>query len=291
MLKKYDFVFSELPVDQVAQDPDQPRKSFGTNGEGDENRLLRSIRDYGIEEPIKVTEVEKGRYIIIDGHRRYICSQKLGLATVPCRIYPKLESGELEARRYEMQNNRRPWKPLERSEALERIKNAMNFRTNHELADYLHLSKTAVTMSFALRRQNLNYISLMEKYELDDSYQFEFVTMYPKLRKIRNHEVSGILKILFEKIQHKVIYRAKDLRKIGKIFLRASTNEQEIFDFLSDPDMTIDELSQKTSQSGFLFNIEQLTEEIAEKLRDGIDFDHKEKVGLKQLIGVLQKSL
>lgn len=287
-MQSYKFVFRELPIEQVERDPKQPRKDFGT--EGDENRLLTSIRDYGIEEPIKVSEVEEDRYIIIDGHRRYICSQKIGMKTVPCRIYPKLGQGELETRRYEMQNNRRPWKPLERSEALERIKNCMGFHTNHELADYLHLSKALVSMVLNLRKQKLDYISLMEKYDLSENYRFEFVTMLPKMRKIREIEVDDIIKILFEKINHKVIYRAKDMRKLGKIFLHASANEEELYNFLKDPDMTLPELEQRTVQSGFSIHIEQAIQQIASKVKDGISFTSQEKGLLLQLSRLLGKA-
>jgi ParB/RepB/Spo0J family partition protein len=288
-MQKHDFIFQDLPIEQVERDPNQPRKDFGA--EGDENRLLTSIRDYGLEEPLKVSEVGVNRYIIIDGHRRYICSQKLGSKTVPCRIYPKLSSGELETRRYEMQNNRRPWKPLERSEALERIKNSLGLHTNHALADYLHLSKTMVSMALGLRKQKLDYLSLMEKYDLTENYRFEFVVMLPKIRKIRELEVDDIIKILFEKIKHKVIYRAKDLRRLGKIFLRASANEQEIYNFLKNTDTTIDELEQRTVQSGFSLHIEEVIQEVATKLRDGISFSQAEKTALEQLATLLQKAL
>jgi ParB/RepB/Spo0J family partition protein len=283
------FDFKELSIDYVERDPNQPRKDFGT--EGDENRLLVSIQNYGIEEPLKVSEVAPNRYIIIDGHRRYICSKKLGLSTVPCRIYPKLEEGELETRRYEMQNNRRPWRPLERSEALERIKNAKGFHTNHELADYLHLSKTMVSMALNLRKQKLDYISFMEKYDLPESYRYELVILLPKIRKIREFEVDDIFKILCEKIKHKVIYRAKDLRKLGKIFLRASANGQELYNFFSDPDMTLDELEQRTAQSGFSLHIEQAIHEIGEKVKDGIEFTRAEKDVLLELLGLLKKAI
>lgn len=288
-MNNHAFTFREVPIEEIERDRYQPRKDFGT--EGDENRLLASIRTYGLEEPIKISEVGDGRYIIIDGHRRYICAQKLGMKTVPSRIYPKLSQGELETRRYEMQNNRRPWRPLERSESLERIKNCLGFLTNHELADYLHLSTTTVSMTLGLRKQKLDFLSKMEKYDLSEAYRFEFVIMHPKIRKIREFEVDDIIDILFEKIQHKVMFRAKDLRKLGKIFLRASANEQELYDFLTNKDMTIDELEQRTVQSGFSLNVEETIKEIATKLRDGVEFSSKEKDMLKRLSVLLKKAI
>jgi hypothetical protein len=81
------------------------------------------------------------------------------------------------------------------------------------------------------------------------------------------------------------------LRTIGKIFLRASANEQEIYNFLSDPDMTLGELEQRTVQSGFSLHLEQAMQQIAQKLKDGIGFSSKEKDVLLQLSTVLRKAI
>ena len=293
-MTKQGLIFKELPIELVERDMHQPRKEFGTGkdgSDGDENRLRNSIKQYGIEEPIKVSEISENRYIIIDGHRRYICAQALGMKQVPCRIYSKMSEGEFETRRYEIQNNRRPWKPLERSEALERIKGCLGFHTNHELADYLNLSKTAVQMALQLRKQKLDYLGLMEKHDLPETYRYEFVIMMAKIRKIRDLEVDDIIKIIFKKIEHKVIYRGIDLRKIGKIFLRATINEKEIYDFLQDVDMTVSELEQRTLQSGFALLIDQLIQKIAQKREEGIAFSQNEKTYLAQLATLLKKAV
>lgn len=273
----------------MQRDPDQPRKDFGT--EGDENRLLVSIRLYGIEDPIKVSELEDNRYLIIDGHRRYICAQKLGLQAVPCRIYPKLNPGELESRRFEMQNNRRSWRPLERSEALERIKEAMGFRTIKEVALHLGMNEGLVANCLQMRKQKMDYIELMEKYNLSESYRLEFVRLKPKIRKIRNLEVDEIIIKLFDKVHHKVIRSSHDFRRIGRVFLRATANEEELYRFLSDPDITVTELEQRTLQSGFSLHIEQVIQQVTGKRKDGIAFSSQERQFLERLRDLLNETL
>jgi ParB/RepB/Spo0J family partition protein len=84
--KSYPFTFLELSIDVIETDPNQPRKAFGLRAGGDHNRLLKSIRHYGIEEPIKVSEIAAERYIIMDGHRRFTCAKELGFKIVPCWI-------------------------------------------------------------------------------------------------------------------------------------------------------------------------------------------------------------
>lgn len=289
MQNNTDYTYQKLPIETIECDPDQPRKDFGT--EGDKNRLKVSIKENGILAPLAVTEYELGKFKIINGHRRYIVAKELGYKTIPCIVYPKLGKGDLETNRFEIQINQRRWKPSERSEALNRIKTEKGFKSNKDLAEYLGLSETVVANSIQLRNLALEYISLMEKYQLSESYRTEFMRLKPKLRKLGDMEVSDIIVNIFERIQNHVIRNAKDLRKLGRIFLRARANEKELIKFLSDPDMTIEELEQCTLQSGSSLLIEQLIKYVSTKRQNGVDFSSQEKEFLKQLQELLNDTL
>lgn len=288
-MDKNNYKYQDLPLEQIQCDPDQPRKDFGT--EGDENRLRVSIKENGILDPVKVSEFEGNKFIIIDGHRRYIIAKDLKFKTLPCIVYPKLKKGDLETKRFEIQTNQRRWKPSERSEALNRIKTEKEFKSNRELAQYLGLSETVVANSLQLRNLVVEYLSLMEKYELSEAYRIEFMRLKPKLRKIGSIEINDIIVNLFERIQHHVIKSAKDLRKLGRIFLRATANEKELNNFLSDSDMTIEELEQHTLQSGSSLLVEQLIKYISTKRQKGVDFSFQEREFLEQLRTLLNEAL
>lgn len=281
------YKYQELPTNQIELDSDQPRKYFGTDG--DKNKLRLSIDKRGILHPIAVNQLEDKRYIIIDGHRRYIVAKEIGLNSIPCIVYSKLKPADLEISRFEMQNNRRQWRPLERANSFERIKKLLHFKTNQQLADYFGYSKTLVNNSLQLREIALNYLELMKEYGLSESYHVEFVRLKPKIRKIGNFEVQDIIINLFERVQNKVIQSAKDFRKLGRIFLRASANEQALIAFLSDPDMTIRELEKQTTQSGLSFYVEQLMQQISKKKSNGEDFSPPEKEFIDQLRLLLNK--
>ncbi len=274
-------VFMELPIAKIEKDSDQPRRNLGEKY--DEHRLKTSIKDYGIEEPLKVSEREPGRFIIMDGHRRFTCAQSLGLKTIPCRIYPRMHEGEFEARRFQMQNNRKPWKPLERAQSINRIRNGLGFKTLKDLAEFLYMSQSSVGYSLALRDIRVDYTDMMEKYKLNQSYRTEFLKLKDKLRKIRTFEVDQIVEIIFDKVAHQVIKNAKEFRVLKRTFLRANANSSELYQFLKNPDMTTKELEQRALQSGSSLLIEQLIQKITEKRKDGISFSTKEKDCLKQL--------
>ena len=274
MIQKQKTEFLELKIDQIELDDNQPRKEYGSKL--DQEKLASSISQFGLQEPLMVSQVEDNRYIIIDGHRRYLCLKELGIEKAMCQVYPKLSDGEFEARRYEKQNNRKGWKPMEKSTSLHRIMTKLGIDTNQELAILLNLSRTTVSNSLQLRDQKLEYLELMQEYKLSEAYRMEFVRLRPKLRKIRNFEVPHIVEIIFEKVRNKVIRSSKDFRKISRVFLRAAANEQELHAFLSNPDMTVSELDLKTIQSGFSLHLTQLIEEIANKRKTDVPFTAKE---------------
>jgi len=278
--------FMEIPINILEEDPQQPRSK--TNTEQDRNRLLVSLKELGLQQPVSVTEYAKGKYRIIDGHRRYRCAQDLKWEKIPCRVYPILEDADLERVRFEIQNNRRPWKPLERSHALTRMKQSGGY-TDDQLAEMLFVSRALVTNSIMLGKQKEEYLKLMEEYDLSESYQAEFTKLRPKLRKIREFEVGDIAKNLFERTQHSVIRSAKDFRTLGRIFLRATANEALIFEFLSNPDMTVKDLEQQTVQSGFSLWVENLIQKIGGKKQEGIAFSTQEKAILIELRDLLTK--
>ncbi len=290
-------VFKEISIGELEEDPKQPRDNKNTDK--DRNRLLVSLEALGLQQPIAVTELAKGQYRIIDGHRRFRCVKELGWKTVPCRVYPQLDPVELERVRFEIQNNRRPWKPLERSKALAQMKQAGKY-TDDELAELLFVSRTVVTNSLLLGKQKEEYKNLMEEYDLSESYRTEFIKLRPKLRNIRRMEgekivdeitIDEIIKNLFDRVSCSIIKSAKDFRTLGRIFLRATANEVLIYEFLKNPDMTVRDLEQSTVQSGFSLWVENLIKKIGGKKKDGIAFSSQEKEMLIELRDLLIKTV
>lgn len=278
-------IFQDLPLDQLECDPNQPRKDFGTDGE---NSLMEDIREDGLEVPLAVVEVATDRYMIMDGHRRYKCAQRLKMSSVWCRVYKDLTPAEIERKRYNIQNNRRPWRPLERSNAIERIKRAANLTHDKQVAQFLGLSVSVINCSLRLRNEKLEYIEMMEKYKLAQAYRDEFLKLRPKIHKVKNMEVDDIIKIIFQKIENGKIGSAKDLRMLKRIFNRDSVNEESLRLFLSDPEMTISSLVRQTVQNGFSGLIDQVLKKIGESIQNGKEFTPQEKPILVQLRNLLQ---
>jgi ParB family chromosome partitioning protein len=71
-----------IPLDQIAPNPYQPRKTFNDPALDD---LARSIQEHGILQPLVVTR-HGDRYRLIAGERRYRAAKKAGLHAVPAIV-------------------------------------------------------------------------------------------------------------------------------------------------------------------------------------------------------------
>jgi len=75
----------EVAIDKIDRNPENPRIFFRAN---ELETLLNSIRRHGVQVPIAVYK-ERGRYVLIDGERRWRCSLKLNKKTIPALVQDK----------------------------------------------------------------------------------------------------------------------------------------------------------------------------------------------------------
>lgn len=73
---------SDIPLDKIKVNPNQPRKKFNEEGLND---LADSIKTHGVLQPIVVTERD-GMYMIVAGERRYRACKIAGRETIPAII-------------------------------------------------------------------------------------------------------------------------------------------------------------------------------------------------------------
>ena len=73
---------SEIALNDIAPNPDQPRRSFDSEAL---ETLADSIRQSGVLQPLLVVP-EGARYRIVAGERRYRAARMAGLQTVPCVV-------------------------------------------------------------------------------------------------------------------------------------------------------------------------------------------------------------
>ena len=80
---------NEIPVEQIAPNPDQPRNFFDETAL---EELAVSIRELGIIQPLTLRKMANDSYQIISGERRFRAAKLVGLETVPAYIRTATDS-------------------------------------------------------------------------------------------------------------------------------------------------------------------------------------------------------
>ncbi len=95
----------ELSPDRISANPDNPRLVFR---EEQMIQLMDSIREVGVKVPISVYE-NGTRFVLIDGERRWRCSKRLNLPTIPAYVQPKPTKLENLLMMFNIHNVRVDW--------------------------------------------------------------------------------------------------------------------------------------------------------------------------------------
>lgn len=135
---------SEVDIDAVSPNPDQPRTNFKRE---ELEELSASIQKDGLLQPILVRPVGEGAYQIIAGERRWQASKLAGLKKVPIRIKDASDDKALELALIE-NIQRSDLNPIEEAYGYRRMMERLNM-TQAEVAQAM--SKGRSTVANALR--------------------------------------------------------------------------------------------------------------------------------------------
>ena len=138
----------EVPVEQVAVNPRQPRTRMN---EEELRGLADSIREHGVLQPLVVSyDAEMDRYILIAGERRLRAARLAGLSTVPVILRQSSEQQRLELALIE-NVQRADLTPLETAEAYHHLIEDFGL-THEEVARRVGKSRESVTNTHRLVR-------------------------------------------------------------------------------------------------------------------------------------------
>lgn len=133
-----------VPVDQIQQNPYQPRKRFD---EDELKQLADSIREHGVLQPLTVRPVDGG-YQLIAGERRLRAAQSVGLTVVPVHVVEFTDQQVAEAALVE-NIQRTDLNPIEKATAFKEY--LERYKMSHEaLGTKLGLGTSTVSNLIAL---------------------------------------------------------------------------------------------------------------------------------------------
>ena len=146
-----------IKIDSIETNPDQPRTRFD---QAALQELAASIKNYGVIQPILVTELGDGKYELIAGERRMRASMLAGLSTIPCIVKSFTESDRAEIALIE-NLQREDLNPVEEAKAYRALMDKSGM-TQEELANKLGKSRPAIANSLRLLTLSPNVLELVE---------------------------------------------------------------------------------------------------------------------------------
>lgn len=127
-------------------DPDQPRKDFDSD---ELSELKSSIESRGIKQPISVRwDLNRDRYVIIDGERRFRAATLLKLAELPCIIH-RADDKETLIDQIVHNWQRSALRPIETSDALARLRDEFGLN-NKQLSEVTGKKKSDISKLLAI---------------------------------------------------------------------------------------------------------------------------------------------
>ncbi|MCL4132486.1 UNVERIFIED_CONTAM: hypothetical protein GTU68_062847 [Idotea baltica] len=152
-----------IPLAHIEVNPDQPRRGFN-----DEtiDELSKSIKTYGLIQPITVRRLSTDRYQIISGERRYKASQIAGLIEVPAYVRTANDQELLEMGLVE-NIQREDLNAIDIAISYQRLINECNL-THDDLSERIGKKRSTIS----------NYVRLLKlPPELQKALKQEFISM------------------------------------------------------------------------------------------------------------------
>ncbi|GHU94433.1 chromosome partitioning protein ParB [Bacteroidia bacterium] len=153
----------EIPLNQIEANAQQPRTEFDEESLQD---LAASIEQIGIVQPITVREVDKNRYQIISGERRYRAAALAGLSEIP--VYVRTADDKDIQIMALVENIQR--------EGLNDLDIAISYQ---KLIDAHHLTQEEISETVGKSRSNVaNYLRVLKlPIEIQDAMRKQTITI------------------------------------------------------------------------------------------------------------------
>lgn len=301
----------EIDPKQLVKNPENPRLIFA---EEDLSILRESIRESGILVPLLVYRREEdGKYVILDGQRRWMCAVDLELKRVPANVISEPNQTTNILTMFNIHNVRVQWEPMPTALKLEvlirllKIENPRKSENLKKLAQLTGMSQRSVEYSLILLSYPKRYQDLMLTGDEEERVKSAFfLEAYPVLNLIEKNlpEISAkysrdkITDNLLTKHRSGVIKSAREFRQFADI-IRATKKGlpkhaviPKVESLIEGPEVTIEETYEESSKTFYeLQSLESTALDFKQYLSTIAPEDLAEHKKLLQTLEKIEKTL
>lgn len=314
---EYQDRIEDLSISLIQVNPYNPRERFN---EEEEDELIDSILSKGILNPIIVYKrVSDGKYIILDGERRYRACKKLNIKQIPARILVR-EPNLLEnlSLMFHIHNVRQEWTEFAISLTIKRILEELGIEINFlTRSDIIDLSKLTSLSEYKINKylRYLDYpddvFNMFLSQEINHSKNDGpdpdiLLEMHKPIADIKEilpsffniFSVKEIIDSCIEKKQKGIIKTNKEFRLLAQT-IRAAKNqeidtqilEENLKRFVREIDYTPERVYRETAEILYHYkHIMKNSESFLKELRH-FDFETLDREKRDEVLNVLEEIL
>lgn len=256
--------YREVPTEDVIRNPANPREVFPQD---ELNRLADSIDQEGVLVPVSVFPKD-GKFVLVDGERRWRCVTELGLPTIPAVVMPEASEHDVLVRMFNIHLIREPWRDIPTAHALQRLVEQLE-AAGEEITDTKLHELTGLSIP---RIQRLRYVVQLpdewQGYVADGSVPLNYFWEVKRaVDALRNHRPEladelgedAVTQAFVTKRLDGVVTDTISLRDVGVMLRYAgedaaqsesgtSVIDDTIRDLVRHPELTIQEAYEDTVQ-------------------------------------------
>ena len=254
---------NKVPIKDISRNKFQPRKHFSKENL---DELTNSIKERGVIQPIVVRpdKVNKDKYEIIAGERRWLASQNAGLHEVPVVI---LDVDDVKSLEFAIVENvqRQDLNPIEEAKGYQRLVDDFNYNQD-KLSKFIGKSRSYIANSLRLLGLPSDVLTMVESGNLTAGHARALVGL--------NNSIELAKKIIQKKLsvrQSEVL--ARQFR--DKKFKLVHKKDSNILDLQKN-------LEEKTGLSVSISNKKNNT--------GTISFEYRDLEQLDKLINIIKKN-
>ena len=242
-----------LPTGKLKANPHNPRMLFDRE---DMKVLRESIKRVGILVPLTVyKEKNTGDYVILDGQRRWMCAQDVGLKTIPVNEVAEPTTVQNIVTMFQIHKLRKDWELMPTALKLEVLMRALEETKGSLLAELTGLDESVVVRCKKLLSYNKRYQDMM--LDADPSKRVKsdfFIELYAVLsdrevKKFPWFKKDKFTDAMLKKVEAKGLKAVTDFRIVKQHINNAikvrktATISKRLQEFAENPSLTTDHLN------------------------------------------------
>lgn len=251
---RYDVGVKNVPTSALKPNPHNPRMLFDPKPMKD---LRESIEKVGILIPLAVYWSDRDKtFVILDGQRRWMCAQVLGLETVPVNQLAEPNTVQNIVTMFQIHNTREDWELMPTALKVEVLMHELQEKNEKRLATLTGLNPAVVARCKKLLSYDKSYQDLMLNPDPTNRVKADFfIELYALLvdRNIKAMQWYSkkpfIESMLIRYLTKKGIRSVTDFRLLKQYVTnavhigKAALIDRRLHDFVQDDSLTLDYLN------------------------------------------------